>query len=280
MYFYIGFYLKKEKKQKEMLQEMFDEITHLKAQYERELKKLEENIEQGASDVEIKYILNFCKDQEKHLQNTQENIKEERKKLRLYIENLLRNKEEIEKLEFKNKLQVVIFLLEDHLDTKKPMEADIKMLQRLGENNEFIREIAISLMNDEYIKKGLIERKEILQETNSSIPKAKLGVFVGENKGFSKYFLSFIIYLMMKWYKFKPSIGKYIEKDESKLLKNVRNVDYIEYYVENREYEKALEIIKNIDGLAVEELKKLKEMLEKRVGFKYALKVLKSCQTL
>lgn len=59
--------------------------------------------------------------------------------------------------------------------------------------------------------------------------------------------MRFMLFLIFQSFKFSPKHSEYVNSGESKLLKNVRHVDYIAKYMEERNYEKALEAIKAID---------------------------------
>ena len=160
---------------------MLDRVSTLKREYEKELRQIEEKIGNAAASTEEKYITNFCIEQEKRVKQTQAQMEEERKKLREYIDTAMKKKTELDKLEFRNKLAVVLFLLEEHLEAKKNMEKDLAMLQKLGTQNELVKTIAESLTADPSIKGGLDEPLEIHEEFHRAIHKAKLGAFVDHN---------------------------------------------------------------------------------------------------
>ena len=56
-----------------------------------------------------------------------------------------------------------------------------------------------------------------------------------------------MVYLLFKNYKFSTKLSGYIGKKETRLLKNVRSVDYIAQYMEEHNYEKAYDALNQLD---------------------------------
>ncbi len=226
---------------------MIDEIAAIRNQYGKDIKAIEERIEEAAINTEIQYLAEFCKDSETRIKKTQEQIEAERTKLRKYMADVVQRKAATDRLDYANRLAVIIFLLEEHLETKKNMEKELAILSRMGERNELVKAVAESLASRPELKEGLDDTEMIHAEFKKSIARAKLGAFVDHNAGFAKYCMNFLVYLLFKNFHFSPALAEYVGKDESRLLKNVRHVDYLATYMKQHNYDRAMQEIAYLD---------------------------------
>ena len=84
-------------------------------------------------------------------------------------------------MEFTNELEAIIFFLEQHLVLQHNMERELKLIQKLGEQDELVKSTYDSLMNIPNVKSGLEDVQDIHAEFHRVINRAKLGAIVNRN---------------------------------------------------------------------------------------------------
>ena len=160
---------------------MIEQLQTISGQNRKKISRIIEQIEDESAYEEEKFIKEFCATQEKRVNKTKAEIEKEQEELKKYMENALKRKQEIAKLEFKDKLAATIFLLEAQLQGQKSMERELAIMQKLGEQNELVKAVTEGLISKRDIKNGIEDTTELHNECNSAIRRAKLGAIVDKN---------------------------------------------------------------------------------------------------
>ena len=118
---------------------------------------------------------------------------------------------------------------------------------------------------------------------HKSIRKARFGAFVDNNQGFVRYYLMALLCVMFGSFRFPKHLREYIDNDNTRLVNNLRRLDYLIEAMKERQYEDAWNEIDGLtvlyiiaQGFAKEELADLQKMLQYRITFKAIIKLLRS----
>jgi len=225
---------------------MLKEIKSIKNEDVRDLKLIEDQIEEAIIDTEKKYLTDFCLKHEERIKDISNITKTQIQDLIKQIESLVTNKMSANKEEFKNRLAVAILLLEQHLKIKNSMNNEATILKNLGKENSLIATIADTLIKDTRMLEGIEEVKNINKEFHSAINKARYAAFIGQVSGVCKYALMKVLYSLFKFYKF--TYNGYISDNNTVFVQNLKALDHLEQLMKDKDYERAWS---EIEGLSV-----------------------------
>lgn len=239
-----------ETRKRYVLLKMTKELKKIKREAVKTLGDLEKRINSASIETEDAFIDDFCRRHEKRIIFTSEAVKSHIAELNKTYIDIITYKYLLDKEDFKNKLTAAIFQLEFHLDKKKAINPEVKLLQTLGKQNEFVNAIATCLEKGKELKPGFEEPIDINKELRSSIDKAILAAFIKENKGLGNYIIRYFVSKIFGSFGFRKNIAKFVLKD-TELSKDLRHLRYLEEAIKKRKYEDALKELQALSVLFV-----------------------------
>ena len=226
---------------------MINDFKAIKEDANKNLRNVENDVKNAIIEVQRRHLIDLCNKTKERLAKIQAEIDSSNKQFEADTKDIIKRKKKIDMDGFKAKLSYAILILENNLRTTGSLKEGVKLLKDLGRENVVIENIANSLLDDELIDIN-VSANTIHSNVHKSIRKARFGAFVDNNQGFVRYYLMALLCVMFGSFRFPKHLREYIDNDNTRLVNNLRRLDYLIEAMKERQYEDAWN---EIDGLTV-----------------------------